>query len=151
MHPSLASCEVFYQKKFTPYLVIVIITWIYHFNRARDLRFSLKCAFFLPPDHFFIQIFQYPFRKPSEKQNRLVHSLSLSMIAFASFNFKLKQKARHLQKLKNKFLLSAVNWKCSKFQFPFESNISFRRKLFDYPSIRHLNKKKYKEKIMNLP
>ena len=33
-------------------IIVVIVIWIYHFNWARYLRFSLKCASFLPPDDF---------------------------------------------------------------------------------------------------
>ena len=34
-------------------------------NRARELRFSLKCASFLPPDHFLYLNFKNPFRRTS--------------------------------------------------------------------------------------
>ena len=37
---------------------VVIITWVYPFNRAIDLRFSLKWASFVPPDHLYIWILE---------------------------------------------------------------------------------------------
>ena len=37
-------------------IIVVIISWIYHFDRARYLRLSLKCVSFFPPDQFYIQI-----------------------------------------------------------------------------------------------